>query len=358
HEPTRGPRSDRRRHWAILPAVAVIVIGLAVRPVAGQVCIGDCGGNSVVTINEIIECVNIALGSADLSTCSACSSDGQTVVISDLVTAVNNALTGCPAPPTATSTGPLGTPTDTPMPSASATAMGSATPTDTVPPPSSTPTATATSPCVGKPDGTTCDAGTDAPGTLICVSGTCAPCVRAPLSVAPQFVDNGDGTITDRQTCLVWEKKSADNGVHDKDIMHTWSTGTNNPDGTAFTAFLATLNTATCFAGHCDWRLPSEDGQNSPFTGPKELESILLAPYPCGTNPCVPPAFNTGCTPGCVVTGCSCTQSNVSAFYWSATTYVNSGGPINAWGVVFTNGFVSPTGKTFNFYARAVRGGL
>lgn len=60
-------------------------------------------------------------------------------------------------------------------------------------------------------------------------------------------------------------------------------------------------------AGHCDWRLPSEDGRNSPFTGARELESILLAPSPpspCGTVPCIDPIFGP----------------TVAFYYWSATT--------------------------------------
>src|SRR5438094_9253656 len=35
----------------------------------------------------------------------------------------------------------------------------------------------------------------------------------APLS----YTDNGDGTITDNNTGLVWEKKSADGSIHDMD---------------------------------------------------------------------------------------------------------------------------------------------
>ena len=213
--------------------------------------------------------------------------------------------------------------------------------------------------CGGTPqsDGTTCDAGTDAAQTQICTSGTCGGCT-ANLSASPRFVDNGNGTITDRYTCLVWEKKDQSGGIHDWGNTYTWSTGDNNPDGTAFTTFLATLNMGSGFAGHHDWRLPSEDGQNPPNTGPKELESILAAPYPCTgkSNPCVDVAFNTNCMASCSATGassCSCTQSN---FYWSATTY--AGNPYDAWGVYFTSGYVGIDVKTGNLYVRAVRGGL
>jgi Protein of unknown function (DUF1566) len=88
---------------------------------------------------------------------------------------------------------------------------------------------------------------------------------------------NGDGTATDYDTGLVWEQKTDDGSVHDKDNQYSWCLGgappnptcnnpSNPPDGTAFTAFLGTLNNGTssdgtatsgCFAGHCDWRLPA-----------------------------------------------------------------------------------------------------
>ena len=59
-------------------------------------CAGDCDGNGMVVINELIKCVNIDLGSAALSTCMACDVDGNgTVGINELVKAVNAALNGC-----------------------------------------------------------------------------------------------------------------------------------------------------------------------------------------------------------------------------------------------------------------------
>ncbi len=44
-------------------------------------------------------------------------------------------------------------------------------------------------------------------------------------------------------TGLMWEKKTDDGTIHDKDNVYTWSTGSPyNPDGTTFFTFLATLN--------------------------------------------------------------------------------------------------------------------
>ena len=176
-----------------------------------------------------------------------------------------------------------------------------------------------------------------------------------------RFVDNGDGTVTDTETGLQWEQKTGTVGTpvncaqtacldpHDVNNRYTWCLDANTnsfcdnpgdpPDGGAFTDFLVKLKTPPCFAGHCDWRLPSEDGQNAPFTGPKELESILLAPDPCGTSPCIDPIFGP----------------TVADLYWSATSDATV--PAFAWFVYFDNGFVFNNLKGNTHHVRAVRNG-
>jgi len=100
---------------------------------------------------------------------------------------------------------------------------------------------------------------------------------------APRFVDNGDGTVFDRITSLVWEKKTTVVGSgpnladpHDVDNQYTW--GTTTPpflaNGTVFTDFLGKLNGvdgSPCFTGKCDWRLPTAD----------ELISVGGCALPC-----------------------------------------------------------------------------
>jgi hypothetical protein len=179
-----------------------------------------------------------------------------------------------------------------------------------------------------------------ASGQTTCWDGTGAvvPCagtgqdgeIQAGATLAYQ--DNGDGTITDLNTRLQWEKLASDGSVHDKGQPYSWAD--------AFAVKIAALNTVPCFAGHCDWRLPNV----------RELQTI--ADYE-RMNPAVSAAFNTGCIPGCTVTTCSCTASSN---YWSSSTYVVT--PSSAWYVFFLDGNAFAFSKTFLALVRAVRGGL
>jgi len=148
------------------------------------------------------------------------------------------------------------------------------------------------------------------------------------------YMDNGDGTITDLNTGLMWEKKSDDSTIHDKDTLYTWDQ--------AFTTHVAGLNGAN-FAGHSDWRVPNY----------KELISILDLEM---NTPAVDTAFNTGCAGGCSVGTCSCTITGSNIYYWSSTSLASS--PAFAWAVNFTTGDPAGRTKTLTHHVRAVRGGL
>jgi len=165
---------------------------------------------------------------------------------------------------------------------------------------------------------------------------------------------NGDGTATDYDTGLQWEQKTADGSVHGMNYGYTWNTayGGTTPNGTAFTAFLGTLNNGTsgdgtatsgCFAGHCDWRLPAIE----------ELAGIrdLSAPGCSTFSPCIdqsvfgPTVFSNA------------PDGHPSDPYWSATT--DSGNPASVWYVDFSNGGVVADGKDDDGrFARGVRSGL
>jgi hypothetical protein len=196
-----------------------------------------------------------------------------------------------------------------------------------------------------------------------------------------RYRDNDDGTITDKNTKLMWEKKDqASGGLHNWNNTYPWQGTCSNhasracginadcerggactpSGGTRYTIFqwVAQLNTPPCFAHHCDWRIPNV----------KELQSIV--DYETYLPP-VDTAFNNNCTLGCTVDGayntrkCSCTQSAgpSQGYYWSGSTYapsplVQPSGSMLAWGVLFGDGDVLSAGKADHDYVRAVRCGF
>lgn len=150
------------------------------------------------------------------------------------------------------------------------------------------------------------------------------------------YVDNGDGTITDTNTGLMWEKLSDDDSIHDEHNVYNWDD--------AFNVKVAALNAAT-FAGHSDWRLPNV----------KELQSIVDYSVPL-PGPSVSSAFDSGCTDGCSVTLCSCTRAGVPG-YWSSTSYASNTATF-AWAVSSSESLTTYVAKLSMLSVRAVRGGL
>ena len=141
--------------------------------------------------------------------------------------------------------------------------------------------------------------------------------------------------VRDNVTGLIWEMKTDDGSIHDRDNTYTWydSTpetnggGAGTPgDGTDTEDFIAVLNVAE-FGGFTDWRLPTI----------KELQSIV----DYGT---IMPNIDTDYFP-----------NTVSSHYWSSSTYVNDTG--FAWPVYFYYGSVDYNYKARTYYVRAVRGG-
>ena len=169
----------------------------------------------------------------------------------------------------------------------------------------------------------------DNAGTVIACAGT-GQDADLQKGLASAYADNGNGTITDTRTGLIWEKLSDDGTIHDKDTAGTWTN--------AFSTKVAMLN-ADSFAGFTDWRVPNVN----------ELQSLVSygASYPA-----INAAFNANCAPTCSVLTCSCTQLSA---YWSSSTYQDI--PSRAWVVYFNDGYVVGYLKTDNGYVRAVRGG-
>lgn len=131
-----------------------------------------------------------------------------------------------------------------------------------------------------------------------------------------RFTDNGNGTVTDKQTNLVWMRCA---------LGQTWEGATCTGSATTYT-WQQTLQTAEgyTFAGSNAWRVPNI----------KELASIV-------EDACYDPAINQTIFPA--------TPSNQ---FWTSSpnAYVNG----VAWGVYFDNGDDYDGSKSLNCYVRLV----
>ncbi len=123
--------------------------------------------------------------------------------------------------------------------------------------------------------------------------------------------------VRDNVTGLIWEIKTDDNSIHDRDNTYTW-------DNTA--TFITAVNNEN-FGGFSDWRPPTI----------KELSTLV-------NSNGYDPAINTVFFP-----------RTKSSYYWSSTTYAYSSG--YAWGVYFYRGDVTYNDKSISYYVRAVRAG-
>lgn len=89
------------RGFAVMRAVtfgAAVALTMAAADARAQgVCLGDCNGDGFVTVDEVVTMVNIALGMADVSTCTAGDADSSgSITVDEIVSALTNALEGCP----------------------------------------------------------------------------------------------------------------------------------------------------------------------------------------------------------------------------------------------------------------------
>lgn len=155
--------------------------------------------------------------------------------------------------------------------------------------------------------------------------------------------------VRDNVTGLIWEIKTNDNGLRDKDWTYTWcNTDAATNGGSAGVCDTGAgvggdncFNQARCdtehyasdvnalpapLCGHADWRMPTRE----------ELRSIV-------DYSAKDPAIATAYFP-----------RTVSYYYWSASPYVGAG---NAWIVFFSYGGDNADESGYSLAVRLVRGG-
>ena len=131
-------------------------------------------------------------------------------------------------------------------------------------------------------------------------------CIRGEPRPASSCSDNGNGTVTDNVTDLMWQQQDIDSRMTWQDALEYCESRT--------------------LAGYNDWRLPNI----------RETASIVdWSTYD--------PAINTTCFLG----------TEVSWYYHSSSTYIPA--PNNSWSVYFLLGGIQVLGKT-TAYVRCVRG--
>jgi len=153
---------------------------------------------------------------------------------------------------------------------------------------------------------------------------TCLTTTIAASTPTARFTDNGDGTLTDDATGLMWmacsegQSYNATSGGCDGTVAtYTWQLGLERAGTVNFIGF----------AGKSDWRLPNQ----------KELSSIV-------ERQCVDPAINTEVFP-----------DSPSNAYWSSSPY--AGNALGAFLVDFAAGTGDFAAKDTLSSVRLVRGG-
>ncbi|MBI4686692.1 MAG: DUF1566 domain-containing protein [Nitrospirae bacterium] len=140
------------------------------------------------------------------------------------------------------------------------------------------------------------------------------------------FTDNGNGTVTDNNTGLMWQKCSIgqnnDSTCSGTAVTYNWYRASGTYHAT-YNASSQDVCGSLNLGGYSDWRLPAK----------KELMSIVdyAIPYP---GPTIKSLYF---------------PNTISSYYWSSTT--GAGTPGVAWNAHFYNGLVN-----YNYKHSAIHG--
>ena len=141
----------------------------------------------------------------------------------------------------------------------------------------------------------------------IAISLVCLYVLLSGVALAGTLTDNGNGTVTDSGTLLMWQKG--------ENSPMTWEAALPFCEGLSL-------------GGVTDWRLPNIKELSSLVNDAKMTEITIDTTMFPGTH---------------------------SASYWSSTT--NSANSVMAWEVLFSYGSSNCSSKINSLYVRCVRGG-
>lgn len=154
---------------------------------------------------------------------------------------------------------------------------------------------------------------------------TCTPDTIQASTPDSQLTDNGDGTIGDLKTGLIWKKcvegfsgSACDTG---SPATFNWQQALEHPGD---------INSGTGFAGYYDWRLPNI----------KELASII-------EEQCSEPSINQNRFPN--------SENSLGNYFWTGSPHAFF--TERAWQVNFATGSSTYTTRINVSYVRLVRSG-
>jgi Protein of unknown function (DUF1566) len=163
-------------------------------------------------------------------------------------------------------------------------------------------------------------------------SQTCKQSSIPATTPTSQFIDNADGTVTDKQTGLMWKRCGEG---------QTWVNATCIGNATGYTWQAALLraqsvNSKGGFAGQVDWRVPNI----------KELRSIT-------ERQCTFPVINLTVFPRTAAVAVS--SGSTTGIFWSSSPVTDN--PQDPWAVDFSYGDDFGGNKDDYYHVRLVRSG-
>lgn len=177
---------------------------------------------------------------------------------------------------------------------------------------------------------------------VICLSMMLSPSTHArtyEAAKSDRYIDNGDGTVTDTKTNLMW-KKCAEGQSGDKcngtAITYGWDTATSNFGG------------GGSFAGYSDWKIPTIDELKSLVYCSNGTPTPLPDKMECATSDAAyqHPTIDTKSFP----------NVGLHTVFWSSSThtYIHPGDFV--WHVAFYTGYADSFPKDGDYHqVRLVR---